>query len=155
MALLPSLTQIPAQRVPLNEQAKDPSYLAREWYRFFDALHTYTPTPAVFTPAITPITNVAVLTVGGCFYNQMGSVITLTGSFTLEPTYPGDTAFRMTPPVLDTLSLSIAAGTFIVTTAGRSDVGAVYAVSNTLEFRVNTVNAIAATYVFNVNYQIV
>ena len=36
MALLPSVTQIPAQRVPFNERPQPPEYVAREWYRFFD-----------------------------------------------------------------------------------------------------------------------
>jgi hypothetical protein len=38
MALLPSVTQIPAQRVPLNERPQPPEYVSREWYRFFNAL---------------------------------------------------------------------------------------------------------------------
>ena len=155
MALLPSSTQIPAQRVPLNERPAEPEYMAREWYRFLDLLHTYTPTPANFTPSFTAVTNVTALTPSGSFYNQMGNIIALTGVFTLQPTLPGDTVFRLTPPVLDTLTLTTAAGTFIITASGASDIGAVYAAAGMLEFRVNAVTTAASTYVFNVNYQIV
>ena len=155
MVLLPSATQIPAQRVPLNERPAEPEYMAREWYRFFDLLHTYSPTPANFTPAFTAVTNVTTLTPSGSFYNQMGNIIALTGAFTLQPTLPGDTVFRLMPPVLDTLTLTTAAGTFITTASGASDIGAVYAAANMLEFRLNAVSTTAATYVFNVNYQIV
>ena len=164
MALLPSTTQIPAQRVAINEphgpiNAKNPSsvpvYVSREWYRFFDLIHTYSPTPATFTPVFTPVFNVTSVTPGGCFYNQSGSVVSLTGSFNLTVAGAGNSVFRMTPPVLADLSLSTAAGTFIITTAGASDVGAVYSVGNELEFRLNAVTVGLATYVFNVNYQIV
>lgn len=154
MALLPNASQIPAQRVPINEAAATTIYVAREWYRFFDTLHTYIPSPAVFAPSFTPVTNVAALTAGGCFYNQMGTVIALTGTFTLEPTAAGNTVFRMTPPVLDDLALSFAAGTFVTTAAGASDTGSVIAVSGTLEFRLNAVNTASAVYAFNVNYRI-
>ena len=135
MALLPSSNQIPAQRVPLNERPAEPEYFAREWFRFFDLLHTFTPTPAVFTPVFTPVTNVTAVTGGGCFFNQMGNVVALTGSFTLDPAGAGDTVFRMDPSVLEGFALAVAAG-------------------NLLEFRLNAVNTGAAAYVFNVNYQI-
>ena len=154
MALLPNASQIPAQRVSMNETPSAPVYAAREWYRFFDTLHTYMPAPAAFTPALTAITNVTALTAGACFYNQMGTVVALTGTFTLDPTAAGNTIFRMTPPVLDGLTLSTAAGTFVTTASGASDIGSVAAVSGTLEFRLNAVNTAAAVYAFNVNYQI-
>jgi hypothetical protein len=155
MALLPSVTQIPAQRVSLNEAANAPVYVSREWYRFLDALHTYTPTPAVFTPVFTPGVNVASLTAGPCFYNQMGSVISLTGSLSLTAGGAGDTVFTLAPPVLDNLSLSTAAGLFASTVPGVTAVGTVVANANALQFRVNATGAGAGTYVFNVNYQIV
>ena len=154
MALLPSVTQIPAQRVSLNEAAAAPVYVSREWYRFLDALHTYTPTPTVFTPAFTPVTNVTAVTAGASFATQMGTVVTLTGTFTLDPTAAGDTVFRLTPPVLDGLALSTAAGMFVTTASGASDTGSITAASGTLEFRLNAVNTAAAVYAFNVNYQI-
>lgn len=154
MARLPNSSQIPAQRVQFNETPTNAVFVAREWYRFFDTLHTYIPSPAVFTPSFTPVTNVAALTAGGCFYNQMGTVIALTGTFTLDPTTAGDTVFRMMPPVLDDLALSFAAGTFVTTAAGASDTGSVIAVSGTLEFRLNAVNTASAIYAFNVNYRI-
>ncbi len=154
MALLPNASQIPAQRVPLNEASATTIYAAREWYRFFDTLHTYISSPAGFTPVFTPVTNVAALTAGGCFYNQMGTVVALTGTFTLDPAGAGDTVFRMAPPVLDDLSLSTAAGTFVTTAPGASDIGSVIAASGLLEFRLNAVNTAAAVYAFNVNYQI-
>lgn len=154
MALLPNASQIPAQRVPVSEAAAVPIYVAREWYRFFDTLHTYIPSPSVFTPSFTPVTNVTALTAGGCFYNQMGPVIALTGTFTLDPAGAGDTVFRMTPPVLDDLALSSAAGTFVTTASGASDIGSIIAASGTLEFRLNAVNTASAVYAFNVNYQI-
>ena len=165
MALLPSVTQIPAQRVQLNERnnqssnpntpQQQPTYLSREWYRFFDSLHTYIPTPAAFTPSITSTSNVAVLTPGVCFYTGMGSVVTVTGGFTLKPTVAGDTSFRMAPPVLDDLTVNQAAGMFITTAAGFSDVGSITVAGGLLEFRVNAVNTGPAVYVFNANYQIV
>jgi hypothetical protein len=167
MALLPNASQIPAQRVGINERPKQngpidlqkdapgpPIYVAREWYRFFDALHTYIPTPTVFTPVFTPVTNVTAVTAGASFANQMGTVVALTGTFTLDPTGAGNTVFRMTPPVLDGLTLSTAAGTFVTTASGASDIGSVVAVSGTLEFRLNAVNTAAAVYAYNVNYQI-
>lgn len=155
MALLPSTTQIPAQRVSLSEDLKNPIYSSREWYRFFDFLHTYIPTPATFIPTLTPVTNVTALTAGACFYNQMGSVVALSGAFTLDPTAAGNTVFRMTPPVLGDLALATAAGLFVSTAAGASDVGSIVAVTgNLLEFRLNAVTTTPATYTFNVNYQI-
>lgn len=167
MALLPSASQIPAQRVAINERSRigappgrnadpppPPVFVAREWYRFFDTVHTYLPTPTVFTPVFTPVLNVTALTAGACFSNQMGTVVALTGTFTLDPTISGNTVFRMTPPVLDGLTLSTAAGTFVTTASGASDIGSVVAVSGTLEFRLNAVNTAAAVYAFNVNYQI-
>jgi hypothetical protein len=169
VALLPNATQIPSQRVQLNEgsiqkplSARDggpggpvePVQVSREWYRFFDLLHTYTPTPAAFIPTFTTVTNVASLTAGTCFYNQMGTTISLTGSFVLTPTATGDTVFRMTPPVLNKLAPNVAAGMFITTAAGVSDVGSITLASNLLEFRVNVTTLVGATYVFNVNYQI-
>lgn len=154
MALLPSSNQIPAQRVPLNERPAEPEYFAREWFRFFDLLHTFTPTTAVFTPVFTPVTNVTAVTGGGCFFNQMGNVVALTGSFTLDPAAAGDTVFRMDPPVLEGFTLAVAAGMFVTTASGASDTGSVIAASNLLEFRLNAVNTGAAAYVFNVNYQI-
>ena len=154
MALLPNATQIPAQRVPLTGTKDMPAYTTREWYRFFDAMHTYMPTPVAFTPAFTPITNVTILTPGTCFSNQMGSVINLTGSFILDPTTTGNTVFRMTPPVLDGLAVTVAAGMFITTAAGASDVGSITLTAGLLEFRLNAASAATATYVFNANYQI-
>ena len=154
MALLPSVTQIPAQRVSLTEPPQA-AFASREWYRFFDSLHTYVPTPAVFTPVFTPGTNVTAITAAAGFYNQMGTVITLTGTLTLTPTGAGDTTVTLTPPVLDTLSVGLAAGTLVTTAPGASEVGSVVAGANTLLFRVNIVNTAPAAYVFNVNYQIV
>ena len=154
MALLPSTTQIPAQRVPLNEQPQAPVFTSREWYRFFDLLHTYIPTPSTFTPSFAPITNVAALVPGATFYNQMGTVITLTGTFTLTPAAPGNTVFRLTPPVLEDLSLTTAAGIFVTTAAGASDTGSIIAVSGNLEFRLNAVTTAPSVYAYNANYQI-
>lgn len=154
MALLPSVTQIPAQRVSVTEPPQA-AFVSREWYRFFDSLHTYVPTPAVFTPAFTPGGNVTSIASASAFYNQMGTVVSLTGSFTLTPAGAGDTSFSLTPPVLDNLSVGLAAGLFTTTASGFSEVGSVTAAANTLLFRVNIVNTAAATYVFNVNYQIV
>jgi hypothetical protein len=154
MALLPSTSQIPAQRVPLNEPPQTPIYTAREWYRFFDLLHTYIPTPSTFTPSFTPVTNVAALVPGATFYNQMGTVITLTGTFTLTPAAPGNTVFRLTPPVLEDLSLTTAAGIFVTTAAGASDTGSIIAASGNLEFRLNAVTTTPSVYAYNVNYQI-
>ena len=154
MALLPNASQIPAQRVSMNETPSAPVYAAREWYRFFDTVHTYLPTPTVFTPVFTPVTNVTALTAGASVANQMGTVVALTGTFTLDPTAAGNTVFRMAPPVLDGLTLSTAAGTFVTTASGASDIGSVVAVSGTLEFRLNAVNTASAVYAFNVNYQI-
>ena len=155
MALLPSVTQIPAQRVPLNERPQPPEYVSREWYRFLDSLHTYIPTPVTFVPTLTAVTNVTSVTAGTCFYNQMGTTITVTGSVTLDPAATGNTVFQMNPPVLDGLSVSQAAGMFITTTAGASDVGSVTVASNKLQFRLNAASAASAVYVFHVNYQIV
>jgi hypothetical protein len=165
MALLPNASQIPAQRVGINERGRQgnterdaapppPIYVAREWYRFFDTIHTYLPTPTVFTPVFTPVTNVTALTAGSSFSNQMGTVIALTGTFTLDPTGAGDTVFRMTPPVLDGLTLSTAAGTFVTTASGVTAVGSVIASGATLEFRLNAPTGAAATYAYNVNYRI-
>lgn len=154
MALLPSTTQIPAQRVPLNEQPQAPVFTSREWYRFFDLLHTYIPTPSSFTPVFTPVTNVTVVTPGPSFYNQMGSVVALTGTLTLDPAASGNTVFRMAPPVLADLSLATAAGMFVNTAPGASDVGSVIAVAGALEFRLNAVTTSSSVYTYNVNYQI-
>ena len=155
MALLPSVTQIPAQRVPLNERPQPPEYVSREWYRFLDSLHTYIPTPVTFVPTLTAVTNVTSVTAGTCFYNQMGTTITVTGSVTLDPAATGNTVFQMDPPVLDGLSVSQAAGMFISTAAGAADVGSVTVASNKLQFRLNAASAASAVYVFHVNYQIV
>jgi len=154
MVLLPSVTQIPAQRVSLTETPQA-AFTSREWYRFFDSLHTYVPTPAAFTPVFTPGVNVTSITAVSAFYNQMGTVVSLTGALTLTPTGAGDTTFTLTPPVLDNLSVSLAAGTIVTTAPGAGEVGSVVASANTLLFRVNIVNTAAAAYVFNVNYQIV
>lgn len=154
MALLPSVTQIPAQRVPINERPQQPAYLAREWYRFLDSLHTYIPTPVTFVPTLTSVTNVTSVTAGTCFYNQMGTTITVTGSVTLDPTTTGNTVFQMDPPVLDGLSVSQAAGMFITTASGAADVGSITVASNKLQFRLNAVSAASADYVFHLNYQI-
>jgi hypothetical protein len=155
MALLPSVTQIPSQRVPFNERPQPPEYVSREWYRFLDSLHTYIPTPVTFVPTLTSVTNVTSVTAGTCFYNQMGTTITVTGSVTLDPAATGNTVFQMDPPVLDGLSISQAAGMFITTTAGPSDVGSVTVASDKLQFRLNAISAASAVYVFHVNYQIV
>jgi hypothetical protein len=138
----------------MNETPSAPMYAAREWYRFFDTVHTYLPTPTVFTPVFTPVTNVTALTAGASVANQMGTVVALTGTFTLDPTAAGNTVFRMTPPVLDGLTLSTAAGTFVTTAPGASDIGSVVTASGLLEFRLNAVNTAAAAYAYNVNYQI-
>lgn len=167
MVLQPNASQIPAQRVALNERGQTgvapgrnadppppPIYVAREWYRFFDTIHTYLPTPTAFTPVFTPVTNVTALTPGASFANQMGTVVALTGTFTLDPVGAGDTAFQMSPPILDDLHLATAAGVFVTTASGASDIGSIIAVSGTLEFRLNAVNTAAAVYAYNVNYQI-
>ena len=154
MVLLPSITQIPAQRVSASEAATAPIYFSREWYRFFDSLHTYTPTPANFSPVLTPSTNVVSVTAGGCFYNQMGSVFSLTGTLSLTAAASGDTVFFMAPPILDNLSLSTAAGLFASTASGATAVGTIVANANNLEFRINA-SAGTSTYAFNINYQIV
>ena len=165
MVLLPNASQIPAQRVAINEQraaipGRDseprdkPVYVAREWYRFFDTIHTYLPTPTVFTPVFTPILNVTAVTAGASFANQMGTVVTLTGTFTLTPAGAGDTVNHLTPPVLDGLTLSTAAGTFVTTASGVTAVGSVVATGPVLEFRLNAPSGAAATYAYNVNYQI-
>ena len=167
MALLPNASQIPAQRVAINELSRagaltgrnaapppKPVFVAREWYRFFDTVYTYLPTPTVFTPVFTPVVNVTTVSAGASFANQMGTVVALTGTLTLDPIAAGDTVFRMTPPVLDGLTLSTAAGTFVTTASGASDIGSVVAVSGLLEFRLNAVNTAAAAYAYNVNYQI-
>ncbi len=154
MALLPSLTQIPAQRATLTEPPQA-AFVSREWYRFFDSLHTYTPTPASFTPAFTAGTNVASVLGTAGFYNQMGTVVSLTGTLALTPSGAGNTTFTLAPPVLDNLSVSLAAGTFVTTASGASEVGSIVASTNTLLFRVNIVNTAPAAYAFNVNYQIV
>jgi len=138
----------------MNETPSAPVYAAREWYRFFDTVHTYLPTPTVFTPVFTPVTNVTAVTAGASFANQMGTVVALTGTFTLDPAAAGDTVFRMTPPVLDKLTLSTAAGTFVTTAPGASDIGSVVTAAGLLEFRLNAVNTAAAAYAYNVNYQI-
>ena len=154
MALQPNATQIPAQRVSLNEDRSAPVFASREWYRFFDTLHTYVPTPAVFTPVFTPVTNVTAITPNASFVNPMGTVVALAGTFTMTPAGAGDTVFRMTPPVLDDLALSTAAGTFVIAAAGASDIGSVIAASGLLEFRLNAVTTAASVYAYNVNYQI-
>ena len=131
MALQPNASQIPAQRVAINERSRigvtpgrnadpppPPVFVSREWYRFFDTIHTYLPTPTVFTPVFTPVINVTTVSAGASFSNQMGTVIALTGTFTLDPIAAGDTVFQMTPPILDDLSLSTAAGTFVTTASG-------------------------------------
>jgi hypothetical protein len=165
MALLPNASQIPAQRVAINEprgaiNRRDPPstpvFVTREWYRFFDTLHTYMPTPTVFTPVFTPVINVTTVSAGASFANQMGTVIALTGTFTLDPIAAGDTVFQMAAPILDDLSLSTAAGMFVTTASGASDIGSITAVpfSDLFQFRLNAVNTSAATYTYNVNYQI-
>ena len=163
MALLPSVTQIPAQRVPLNERDSQgsnsaqppPVHLSREWYRFLDSLHTYIPSPAAFTPTITAATNITSVTAGTCFYNGMGSTVTVSGSFTLQPVAAGDTSFRMAPPVLNGLTVNQAAGMFITTAPGFNDTGSITVAGGLLEFRIKIVNTASAVYVFNANYQIV
>lgn len=154
MALLPNASQIPAQRVQLNEPSSTTIYVSREWYRFFDTIHTYLPTPTVFTPVFTPVTNVTAVMAGASFANQMGTVVALTGTFTLDPIAAGNTVFQMTPPVLDGLSLSTAAGTFVTTASGVTAVGSVIATGPLLEFRLNAPSGAVATYAYNVNYQI-
>lgn len=169
MALLPNASQIPAQRVAINERSRvgaspgrnadpppPPVFVAREWYRFFDTIHTYLPTPTVFTPVFTPVINVTTVSAGASFANQMGTVIALTGTFTLDPIAAGDTVFQMAAPILDDLSLSTAAGMFVTTASGASDIGSITAVpfSDLFQFRLNAVNISAATYAYNVNYQI-
>lgn len=154
MALQPNANQIPAQRVSLNEDRSAPVFTSREWYRFFDTLHTYIPSPAVFTPVFTPVTNVTAIVPGPSFSNQMGTVVTLTGTFTLTSAGAGNTVFRLTPPVLDDLALSAAAGTFVIAAAGASDIGSVIAASGLLEFRLNAVTTAASVYAYNVNYLI-
>ena len=167
MALLPNASQIPAQRVALNERGQTgvapgrnadppppPIYVAREWYRFFDTIHTYLPTPTAFTPVFTPVTNVTALTPGASFANQMGTVVALTGTFTLDPVGAGDTAFQMSPPILDDLHLATAAGVFVTTASSVTAVGSVVAAGPVLEFRINAPSGATATYAFTVNYQI-
>jgi len=167
MALQPNASQIPAQRVAINERSRigvtpgrnadpppPPVFVSREWYRFFDTIHTYLPTPTVFTPVFTPVTNVTTVTAGASFANQMGTVIALTGTFTLDPIAAGNTVFQMTPPVLDDLSLSTAAGVFVTTASGVTAVGSVVAAGPLLEFRLDAPSGAAATYAYNVNYQI-
>lgn len=153
MALQPNATQIPAQRVSLTENAANPLFTSREWYRFFDTLHTHIPTLTVFTPVFAPVANVTAITPGTSFANQMGAVVALTGTFTLTPAGAGDTVFRLQPPVLDGLALAAAAGTFAIAAAG-SGFGSVIAAANSLEFRLNAVTTAASLYAYNVNYQI-
>jgi len=138
----------------MNETPSAPVYAAREWYRFFDTLHTYMPTSATFTPDLTPAVNIAAVSAGPAFYVQMGTVVTLTGTLTLNPVIVGNTAFFMAPPVLDGLTLSTAAGTFVTTASGFSDVGSVVKSGGGLQFRIAVSNTAAAVYAFNVNYQI-
>lgn len=154
MALLPNASQIPAQRVSMNETPSAPVYAAREWYRFFDTIHTYLPTPTVFTPVFTPAVNITSVTAGSSFANQMGTVIALTGTLTLNPATAGNTVFRMTPPILDGLSLATAAGVFVTTASGVTAVGSVVANGAELEFRINAPSGASATYAYTVNYQI-
>lgn len=168
MALRPNASQIPAQRAAFNERGQQnlnskrdgtppppEIYVSREWYRFLDNVHTFLPAPSIFTPTLTPGLNVSLLTAGGCFFNHMGSVVTLTGTLVLTTAAAGETTFTMAPPVLETLSLSTAAGFFSATTAGSSAVGTVSASAGNLAFRISASGAGTANYVFTVNYQIV
>lgn len=154
MALRPNSTQIPAQRVPISDDVRTPVRFPREWYRFFDNLHTYSPLPTTFIPVFTSWSNVSTLTPGDCFATQMGTVVLVTGTFTLASATAGLTTFMLAPPVLENLALNAAAG-MIVSASGAQTVGAVVRVGGSLAFRVTTSSTLADTYAFNVNYQIV
>lgn len=154
MPLRPNDTQIPAQRVSISETAAAPVYVSREWYRFFDTVHTYLPQPGDFTATFTPVTNVTAVTANSGFAVQMGSVITLTGTLTLDPVAAGNTVFTLAPPILDNLSLAAAAGTFVSTASGVTAAGSIIANGAVLEFRLNAPSGATATYAYTVNYQI-
>ena len=164
---MPEYAQIPSQRAAINEyrsfsdlsrQDGLPIFMSREWYRFFDLLHTNTPTPGTYTPTLTPVLNVSALTAAGCFYTLSGGTAQVSGTFTLQPVAAGTTVMYMTlPSPSNFTSLGQAAGTFVTTATGFSDGGAVIANVTTqqFEFRFEAVNTGSAVYVFTLNYQIV
>ena len=154
MALRPNTTQIPAQRVSISDDARTPMHFPREWYRFLDNLHTFSPLPITFVPSFTSWSNVGSLTPGDCFATQMGTVVLVTGTFTLASAVAGLTTFMLAPPVLENLALNAAAG-MIVSATGAQTVGAVVRSGSSLAFRVTTSSTAADNYAFNVNYQIV
>lgn len=154
MPLRPNDTQIPAQRAPISEAGGAPVYVAREWYRFFNTVHTFLPQPGPFTASFTGVTNVTSVTATNGFAVQMGSVITLTGLLVLDPAAAGNTVFTLAPPILDNLNLATAAGTFVTTASGVTAVGSVIANGAALEFRINAPSGASATYAYTVNYQI-
>ena len=155
---MPELPQIPAQRVPLTEGAPKFDYITREWFRFFDLLHTNSPQPGTFLPTLTPGVNVSAVSASTCYFLYTGTVVQVSGQVSLDPVAAGDTQFQMSLPVPSAFtSAGQASGIFVTTAGGFSDTGSIVAdvANGTLAFRLNAVNTGAAAYAFTANYQIV
>jgi hypothetical protein len=114
-----------------------------------------------YTPTLTNTTNVAASTTGVCQYMRVGSVVTVSGQLSIDPTSAAaDTVIRMTLPIASDFSGSTrtCAGTFASLSNVYGEVGCILALSNVTgqaEFRSRPSSASNTSFSFSFTYRII
>lgn len=105
-----------------------------------------------YTPAITGVTNVASSVSGVCQYLRVGSVVTVSGVVTIDPTAAGVTSFRIGLPVASDLTAARLAGTGTFELNLEPVRIAADAANDAALFTLNALNSAAQTCVFHFTY---
>jgi hypothetical protein len=110
-----------------------------------------------YTPTLTNVTNVASSTASVCQYMRVGSVVTVAGVVTIDPTATGATELGMALPIAsDFAAVSQCGGTFSnqVTSGNVGSINADTS-NNRAKFLMNAVDATSKVYTFTFTYLIV
>jgi hypothetical protein len=105
-----------------------------------------------YTPAITGVTNVASSVSGVCQYLRVGSVVTVSGVVTIDPTAAGVTSFRIGLPVASDLTAARLAGTGTFELNLEPVRIAADAANDAALFTLNALNSAAQSCVFHFTY---
>jgi hypothetical protein len=116
---------------------------------------------STYTPSLTAVANVAVLTAQVCQYSQVGSTVTVSGWLTVDPTAAAGTATAVgiSLPVASAFANVIqCAGTGNATTSGATNEAGIVVgdtVNSRAELRFQAQNAASHSYAFHFTYRVV
>jgi hypothetical protein len=112
----------------------------------------------LYTPTLTNSTNVAASTTGTCQYMRVGSAITVSGQFTVDPTAAGTlTVLLISLPIASNFTSSRSAGGTVASASNiYGEVGAIIGntASDVFEVRLLPSSAANQTYAFQATYYI-